>query len=128
VIVGLGIELIDVPRFGRALDRFGERMRVRIFTDGEQAYAARRIRGGQSLAVRFAAKVAARRALGCGPGERRSGWRDIEVVREPGRAPTLRFHGAAARRAGALGVGRVALTLTHDRSTCLAQVVLEEGR
>jgi holo-[acyl-carrier protein] synthase len=121
MIVGLGIEGVEVPRFERAAARFGERFARRLFTDSERSYAALRRRGSESLAVRFAAKCAARRALRDGALR----WRDIEVVGERGRAPELRFHGAAARRAAALGVERAALTLSHDRSACVAHVVLE---
>ena len=121
MIVGLGVELVDVARFGAALERFGERLRCRLFTEGERAFAARRARDGESLAARFAAKLAARRALGCGA----LGWSEVEVVREDGQAPTLRLHGEAASAARALGVARVSLTLTHDSTWCIGQVLLE---
>ncbi len=121
MIVGVGIDLVETPRFRRAATRFGARLMERVFTEGERRYAERRARALESLAVRFAAKRAARRALGAPglPG------REVEVVREPGAAPRLRFHGRAARAAEARGVTRVALTLTHDPSACVAQVVLE---
>jgi holo-[acyl-carrier protein] synthase len=127
-IVGLGIEVVEVDRFGAALARRPERLAERLFTPGERAYAAARgRRGAESLAVRFAAKCAARRALGAaGPGAVR--WHEIEVVRGRTGAPTLRFAGAAAARAAGAGVARVSLTLTHDRSACLAHVVLEGER
>lgn len=121
-ILGLGAELVDVARFERAAARFGERLLARLFTPGERAYAARRARGVESLAVRFAAKVAAHRALGL----RGPRWQDVEVVRERGRAPTLRLHGAAQARARALGVGGAALSLTHDRLGCIGHVVLTD--
>ena len=121
MIVGLGVELVDVARFEAALARFGERLRRRLFTPGECAFAARRARGGESLAVRFAAKLAARRALAAGA----LGWRELEVVREAERAPTLRLHGEAASAARALGVSRVSLSLSHDANWCVGQVVLE---
>ncbi len=121
MIVGLGVELVDVARFEAACARFGERLRRRLFTAGERAYAGARRQGLQSLAVRFAAKLAARQALGLAS----VAWRELEVVRERGQAPTLRFHGRAAERARALGVTRVALTLTHDKRVCVGQVTLE---
>jgi len=122
VIRGLGAELVDVARFERAVGRFGDRLRARLFTAGERAYAARRSRGVESLAVRFAAKVAAHRALGLTLGR----WHEVEVVRERGRAPTLRFHGRARARADELGVARAALSLTHDRLGCIGHVVLTD--
>jgi holo-[acyl-carrier protein] synthase len=121
MIVATGVELVDVARFRALLARFGERLRPRVFTADELAYAGRRVRGEESLAVRFAAKVAARRALGaCGVR-----LAEIEVVRARGEAPSLRWHGAAAERAQARGVVRTALTLTHDPLCCVGHVVLE---
>lgn len=116
----MGVGYVDVPRFESAAQRHGERLQQRLFTAGERAYAARR---SQSLAVRFAAKLAARRALGLPAAH----WREIEVVRRSGEAPTLRFHGRAAAAAERLGVRHAALTLTHDRCCCIGQVVLEDG-
>jgi holo-[acyl-carrier protein] synthase len=113
---------VEMSRFEAMAQRHGERLRRRIFTEGEQAYAARRSRGLESLAVRFAAKLAAHRALGL----RGAHFREIEVVREPGEAPSLCFHGRAAEAAAQLGVRHAALTLTHDPSCCVGQVVLED--
>jgi holo-[acyl-carrier protein] synthase len=122
MILGIGIEWVDVARFRALLARRGDALRRRVFTAGELAYASRRGRGGEhSLAVRFAAKLAARRALAA----RGLRWCDVEVVRDPGEAPALRFHAAAAELASHLGVERVALTLTHDAAACIGQVVLE---
>ncbi|HTY18898.1 MAG TPA: holo-ACP synthase [Myxococcota bacterium] len=121
MIVGLGIEGVEAPRFARAAARFGDRLARRLFTDSERAHAAARPLGAESLAVRFAAKCATRRALGGGA----IGWRDIEVVSARSGAPELRLHGAAARRASVLGVARSAVSLSHDRGACVAHVVLE---
>lgn len=122
-IVGLGTALVDVVRFEAFLGRFGARGLRRLFTPGELAYAARRARGRESLAVRFAAKLAAQRALGAG----RLGWQELEVVRQRGRAPQLQLYGRAARAAARLGVARSTLTLTHDPTFCVGQVLLEGG-
>jgi holo-[acyl-carrier protein] synthase len=117
----MGIELVDVVRFAAALDRYGVRLRERLFSPGECAHAAHRTDGAQSLAVRFAAKLAARKAL------RASGlaWRDIEVVREPLRPPVLQLHGRAERAARRAGIDHIALTLTHDAQVCIGQVIFE---
>ena len=123
MIVGVGIEWLDVPRFEALEARFGERLRERLFTEEERAFAARKARGHESLAVRLAAKIAARRALGL----RACSWRDVEVRRRKGRAPSLHFAGAAAEAAARLGVDRVSLTLTHDAAACIGQVVLERA-
>jgi holo-[acyl-carrier protein] synthase len=125
VIAGLGIEWVELPRFASLLERHHGRLRTRVFTERELAYADRKgVRAAESLAVRFAAKVAARRALAL-PGFH---WRQIEVVREDKKAPTLELDGEARSAAERLGVVRVHLTLTHDAACCLAQVVLENDR
>jgi holo-[acyl-carrier protein] synthase len=123
MIVGLGIELVDLARFEALLDRYGDRMRARLFTAGEREYAARKVRDGESLAARFAAKVAARRALRT-PALR---WQDIEVARERTGPPTLRLTGAARSAARNAGVSNIAVTLTHDATWCVGQVILESG-
>jgi holo-[acyl-carrier protein] synthase len=120
-IVGLGVGIVETERFRRAERRFGGRLAERVFTPGERAYAARRRRGFESLAVRFAAKLAARRALGLAHAR----FRDLEVVRLRGAAPTLVFHAAAAAAARERGVARAALSVTHDADLCIAHVVLE---
>jgi holo-[acyl-carrier protein] synthase len=94
-----------------------------LFTDGEREYAARKRRGGESLAVRFAAKLAARRALRANALR----WRDIEVVRDREGPPTLRLAGGAERAARRAGVSAIALTLSHDAQWCIGQVVLESA-
>jgi holo-[acyl-carrier protein] synthase len=125
VIAGLGIEWIELPRFASLLERHQRRLRERVFTERELAYADRRGRGGvESLAVRFAAKVAARRALALTGFH----WHQIEVVREDQKAPTLELAGEARRAADRLGVVRVHLSLTHDAACCVAQVLLEDDR
>jgi holo-[acyl-carrier protein] synthase len=123
MIVGLGIELVDLVRFETLLERYGDRMRAKLFTESEREYAARKVRDGESLAARFAAKVAARRALRA-PTLR---WQDIEVTRSRSGPPTLRLTGAAKRAARRAGVSNVAVTLTHDATWCVGQVILESG-
>ena len=128
-IVGVGLEWGDVGRFVRVEERFGARFRSRVFTELEQGYADRFTnpgRSAQALAVRFAAKVAARRALWRAHAQDLT-WRDIEVVRGPGGRPGLAFHGPARRAARSLGVSRVSVTLAHDGPQCIGQVILERS-
>jgi holo-[acyl-carrier protein] synthase len=123
LIVGLGIELVDLARFEKLLERYGDRMRTKLFTASEREYAARKVRDGESLAARFAAKVAARRALRA-PALR---WQDIEVARDRTGPPTLRLAGAARCAARRAGVSNIAVSLTHDATWCVGQVILESG-
>jgi holo-[acyl-carrier protein] synthase len=125
VIVGVGIDLVDVARVERLLDARGERALRRLFTDGERAYAACRARPARHLAARIAAKEATFKALSAHPEGRAIGWREMEVVAAAHAQPTLALHGAAERCAAALGVRRAWLSLTHSDSTAGAVVILE---
>ena len=121
MIIGVGIELVDRARFESLLDRYGDRLREKLFTAGEREYAARKRRDGESLAVRLAAKLAARRALRASSLR----WNDIEVVRSREGPPTLHLSGEAERAARHAGVSKIALSLSHDAQWCIGQVVLE---
>lgn len=125
MIVGSGLDLVEVERIRQALDQFPRRFRDRVFTPREVAYCERYRNRVERYASRFAAKEAGMKALGTGW---RGGirWRDLEVVRSPGSRPALEFHGMAARRAAALGVRHVALSLTHTGTQAMAQVILED--
>ncbi len=121
--MGLGIDATDIPRMRRTFDQYGERFLNRVFTPEEIAYCVRRRDPVPHLAGRFAAKEAGMKALGTGHSHGVL-WKDVEVVRLPGGPPQLRFHGAAARRAAALGGIRTLLTITHSESLALAEVML----
>lgn len=125
MIIAIGTDVIEVERIRRAVDhpQWGERFRQRIFTAGEIAYCTRRSRYAESFAARFAAKEAVMKALGTGFA--RGVWfRDIEIVRTDGR-PTIVLHGGALARAGAIGVARWHLSLTHSAAEAMAHVVAE---
>ena len=124
MIVGLGIDVIEVARLAAALRRHGDHFLERVFTESEQAASATRADRVLALAARFAAKEACLKALGTGWAEG-LGFRDVEIVREGNRPPRLVFHGEAARRAEALGVVRSHLSLTHQPGLAAAVVVLE---
>jgi holo-[acyl-carrier protein] synthase len=125
VIVGVGVDLVDIARIARLLEDKGERAVRRLFSDGEAAYAAARAEPARHLAARFAAKEAAYKALAGTEHARGIGWRDIEVEVEWDGRPTLRLHGRAAERAAELGVVRAHVSLTHADHTAAAVVVLE---
>lgn len=122
-IIGTGMDATEIPRVRIILSRYGDRFLHRIFTEGEIAYCMRHRDPVPSLAARFAAKEAAMKALGTGR-SRGVLWKDIEVVRERGRAPQLRLTGGAQRRFGALNARSMLVTLSHSRELALAQVLL----
>ncbi len=115
---GVGLDLLDIERFERALERRPQ-LAQRLFTDDELGYAAARARPGLHLAARFCAKEAVAKALGL------TGWsfRDVEVVATEA-APLVRLTGRVAERAAALG-GRVAISLTHTGTTAGAVALVE---
>ena len=122
-IIGIGMDATEIDRIEATIERYGDRFLRRIFTDGEIAYAARRRNPAPHFAGRFAAKEAAMKALGTGHSQGVL-WRDIEVVREPGGPPQLRFHGGAHRRFAYLKATSSVLTITHSQTLALAQVLL----
>lgn len=126
MIVGSGIDLVEIPRIQQSVDRYGKRFLDRIFTDAEQAYCLRKRNAAESFAARFAAKEAAAKALGTGISHGVS-WLEIEVVRAPSGRPDLRFHGRAAAFAARLGARNAALSLTHTATLAMASVTLEDG-
>ncbi len=121
-IIGLGVDLTDIPRIAQTYAQYGERFLKRVFTDGEIAYCMRRRDPAPSLAGRFAAKEAAMKALGTGH-SRGVLWKDVEVFRDYG-PPQLRLHGGAAIHAGRLQVAKSLLTITHTDALAMAQVIL----
>ena len=116
MIVGLGIDVVDVSRFGDALARTPA-LRTRLFTPGE------RDRPLASLAARFAAKEALAKALGAPAGME---WADAEVVSEDSGRPQFEIRGTVASQADALGVKSVHVSLSHDAGIASAVVVLED--
>jgi holo-[acyl-carrier protein] synthase len=108
---GVGIDLIEIERLERALERH-PRLAERLFSTGEREYAAARARPGRHLAARFAAKEAVAKALGL-----RSvlGLGEIEVI--AGEPPTVRLHGRAAEAAAGR---RIEISLTHSRDNAAA--------
>jgi len=124
MIVGTGIDIAEVPRIRKSIERFGERFLHRVFTPGERRYCDSKANRVERYAARFAAKEAAMKALGTGwnHGVR---WRDCEVVRMPGARPTIQFHGKAGQFAAKLGMKNAALSLTHTKDQAMAQVILE---
>ena len=126
MIVGTGIDLAEIERIRRSVDRYGQRFLDRVYTAAEQAYCKSKRNAAESFAARFAAKEAGAKALGTGISHGVN-WLEIEVVREPSGRPTLQFHGRAAQFAARLGVARAALSITHTGQLAMASVVLEDA-
>ena len=113
-----GVDLLEISRLQKAVERHGERFLARIFTTAERELCAG---NPASLAVRFTAKEAVSKALGTGLGD--IAWTDIEILREDSGAPSLRLHGKARSLAGKLNLVEWSLSLSHTHDYAIAVVV-----
>lgn len=128
-VIGVGVDAVDVARFGRILAR-RTGFAARFFTDAERADAERAGDPTESLAARFAAKEAVMKALGTGLGG--FSLTDVEVRRSGGGgathgAPSIALHGAAADLASRLEAGQFHLSLTHTNQIAIAFVIAERS-
>ncbi len=122
VIVGIGIDLAEVPRFARMLERWGERFARKVFTDGERSFAVSRAHPEMHYAARFAAKEAMLKALSVPRGLR---WHEMEVVGGGTEPPRLRLSGKAKQEADRRGIVSVHLSLSHTADVASAVVIAE---
>ena len=120
--IAIGIDLVDVGRMERVVDRWGMKFLRRVFTEGEIAYCMRRRAPAIHFAGRFASKEATMKALGTGHSQGVL-WRDVEVIRRGG-PPQLQLHGGAGRRFAAMGGRSTLLTITHSDALAMAQVLI----
>ncbi|MCB9904780.1 MAG: holo-ACP synthase [Planctomycetes bacterium] len=123
-IVSIGSDITRIDRMGELLERRGEALKERLFTEREQAYCEARKTRVTNYAGRFAVKEAVMKVLGTGwaQGVR---WVDIETLRERGQAPRLVLHGKSAEIARARGIERIHITITHDAGLAMAFAVGE---
>lgn len=125
MIVGLGMDVVDIARIRRILDGPGgraERFLARCFTEAERAVCDGRVDRAARYAGRFAAKEAASKSLGAPAG---ISWHDVEVVSAPSGAPSLRLSGVASAEASRRGAARALVTITHDAGIAAATVLLD---
>lgn len=117
MIIGIGVDTVDIGRFERQLERTPA-LRERLFCDTERAHAV------PSLAARFAAKEALIKALGDSGSLK---WHDMQVVRDGNRAPGFELTPALAHELELRGADRIHLTMTHDAGIATAFVIVERG-
>ena len=125
MIVGLGIDAVDIQRIVRMADQHGPRMAKRLLTADEIAYCASKANPAQHMAVRLAAKEAAYKALAGNALARGIGWREVEVASRLDGSPELLLHGRAADRFAQLGATSAHVSLTHSDATAVAVVIVE---
>jgi len=114
-----GVDIIEIERVQEVIDRWGPRFLRRIYTRAELDFCRGRV---PELAVRFAGKEAVMKALGTG--RKGVSWRDVEILPDRRKAPLVFLHGRARRRARRLGLGELAISLSHSRHYAVASVVV----
>ena len=123
MILGLGIDLVHIPRVEKAVNRWGEKFLSRVFTSEESSYCLKHKQPAQGLALRFAAKEACSKALGTGM---RLGvtWRQIAIAHEPFGKPVLHLSGSALKRATDMGANAWHVSLSHEGEYATAVVIM----
>lgn len=124
-VLGVGIDLVEIPRVRRMLERRGERALARFLTDHEREYVLSRPDPVPHIAARLAAKEAVYKALQELPGCRGVGWREIEVSRDGSGRPSATLSGLAERAVALAGGARIHLSLSHSHRAASAVAVLE---
>ena len=124
MIAGIGVDTVEVDRIAKAINRLGRRFIERVFTEDEIAYCESRPSPPQHYAARFAAKEAALKVLGTGwsAGVR---WKDVEVVSDSSRNPSLRLHGMAGKIARGRSISTIHISLSHTSSIATAVAAAE---
>ena len=123
MIVGLGLDVVELDRIERVLSRFGDRFLRRVLTENERARVPKKS-SAAFIAARFAAKEAAAKALGTGF-RQGVGFHTLEVRKFPSGKPEMVFFGPARALCEKMGVTSVHLSMTHGRDVASAVVILE---
>jgi holo-[acyl-carrier protein] synthase len=124
MILGVGIDIIEVPRIQASYEKFGERFLQRILRPGEIGYCLSFKHPGPHLAARFAAKEAVSKAFGTGIGSQ-LGWQDMEVRHKDSGEPYLVLHGAGLELLAKRGGKEVRISLSHTANHATAVAILE---
>ncbi len=124
MILGTGIDIIEVARIAASFEKFGERFVNRVLLPDEIAYCLRHKNPAPFLAVRFAAKEAISKAFGTGIGAQ-LGWRNMEIRRKESGEPYVLLHGQGVELFAARGARRLIVSLTHTENYAAATAILE---
>ncbi|MCY1035382.1 holo-ACP synthase [Corallococcus sp. BB11-1] len=123
MVIGIGVDLCEIDRLSRALQRDEGRFEARVFTPAERAYCRKHAQPGQHFAARFAAKEAVIKALGAPEGLR---WHEMEVLNSTEGKPELKLSGATHLLAARLGIRCFHVSLSHTAGFAIAMVVAED--
>lgn len=120
MIIGIGVDVVDLARFERAATRTPGVL-TRLFAESEQRDGAAK-RSLSSLAARFAAKEAVIKAIGDSTGVR---WHDMAVVSDGLRNPSIEVYNSLAEIVAARGITAIHLSMSHDGGVAVAYVIAE---
>lgn len=123
MIIGTGVDIVEVSRIKKAAIKWKDNFLKRIFTDKELEYSHERSASYQHLAARFAAKEAVLKALGNG-WTNRVEWTNIEIWNEKSGKPNVRLSGEAEKVSKRMGVGDIIVSMSHTRTYAVANAIL----
>jgi holo-[acyl-carrier protein] synthase len=124
MIYGIGVDVIKIARFEQALDRWGNRLRERVFTPQELSTCHNKAHPGRHLALRFAAKEAFLKALGIGMFQGVA-WNEIEIINDPTGRPHMKVRGNAEKVCREEGIQEIFVSISHEHDYGVAQVLME---
>lgn len=124
MVIGIGVDIVEISRFERFLQEGNEQLFKRLFSDAEKEYCAARRNCAQHYALRFAAKEAFLKACGTGLREGVT-WRDMEVANDALGKPEMKLQKGALDLYNKLGISHIHLSLSHDSGSAVAMIVLE---
>lgn len=131
MIIGIGTDICDIRRIENSIQKFGDRFKSRIFTEGERQYCDEKSGAASYYAKRFAAKEAVAKAL-AGQTTGSLSWHDVEVIKDPSGRPTAMLHGGALKRMQGLlpkgYEGAIFLSLSDDFPYAQAFAIFEAKR
>jgi holo-[acyl-carrier protein] synthase len=120
MIQGVGIDIVEIERIKKVIEKWNNKFLKRIFRDGEIKYCDSNKLKYQHFAARFAAKEALIKALG-----ESLNWKDIEVIKNEGKTPRIKLQGKAKRIMAEKGVKEILLSLSHSEEYAIAQVLTQ---
>jgi holo-[acyl-carrier protein] synthase len=127
MIVGIGVDIVDVGRVKDLLERYREKFVRRVFTEAEAGYAGGSVREAERLAGRFAVKEAVLKAFGTGKSQGIL-WRDVETIRGAMGKPEVKLYNKASKYMKELKGSRIHVSITHDGGKAVAFVIIETGK
>jgi len=125
MIVGIGVDVLEVERMQKTIERYNHHFLNHVFSSREQAEAPNGAGKATYYAGRWAAKEAVAKALGVGIGAR-CGWTEIHVLRGPNGKPVIQLEGTAAQTAAAINADTIHISISHERHLACASAIAEK--